>query len=349
MQTAASLKYYCLFNLILLYAGFLKKLTEQNATTQSFRFAKASAKNILSGIRSWVFFCSYFELDVKPASVQNLIWFLELNSLTSGYAHIKHLLRSVQFLHQATDVPFPTSSFDIDTTLQGLKRRLSSKPKQALPITPVELRRMFQHINISNLHDLAHWCSHLTAFYGMFRKANTVPPSADYDEKRVLKRKHFLITDDKVLIYVDFLKTIQFSNREYIIPVPKNDDPALDLHRHLTELFRRVKASPEAPAFSFGKSSFVTYTTFTSKLRSWLGQAGLNPEDFTGHSFRRGSATFLHRCGGTILQIRASGDWATDVFTRYLHLSLEEREEAQSLISEAISTTCNLTTMTDNL
>ena len=165
----------------------------------------------------------------------------------------------------------------------------------------------------------------------------------NYDENRVLKRKHFLIMEDKVLIYVDFSKTIQFSNREYVIPVPKNDDPALDLHRHLSELFRRVKVSQESPAFSFTKSSFVTYTTFTSMLRKWLDLSGLNPLDYTGHSFCKGSATFLHRCGGTILQIKASGDWATDVFTRYLHLSLEEREEAQSLISDAISSTWNLT------
>ena len=327
----------------LCFAGFLERLTEQNKSTQSFRFAKASAKNIISGIRTWAYFCSYFNLEYSPASIQNIIWFLELNSLTSGYAHIKHLLRSVQFLHQARDVPFPANSFEIETTLHGLKRRLSSKPKQALPITPVELRQMYQHVDTRKLSDLAHWCSHLATFYGMFRKNNTVPASAEFDENRTLKRKHFLITDDKVLIYVDFSKTIQFSNRDYIIPIPKNEDPALDLHRHLSELFRRVDVSLESPAFSFGRKSFVTYTTFTSFLRKWLSDAGLSPQDYTGHSFRRGSATFLHRCGGTILQIKASGDWASDVFTRYLYLSLEEREEAQSLISEAISTTRNLT------
>ena len=284
----------------------------------------------------------YFDLHITPATVQNLIWFMELNSLTSGYAHIKHLLRSVQYLHEATDTPFPTTSFDIETTLQGLKRRLASKPKQALPVTPVELRKMFQKIDIKKTADLAHWCSHLTAFYGMFRKSNTVPPSSDYDEGRVLKRKHFLITDDKVLVFVDFSKVIQFNNRDYIIPIPKNDDPALDLHRHLLELFRRVDTSPESPAFSYSKSSFVTYSSFTTKLKKWLQEAGLNPDEYTGHSFRRGSATFLHRCGGTILQIKASGDWATDTFTRYLHLSIEEREEAQTLIAEAISSTWGL-------
>ena len=154
-------------------SGYLDRLTEQNMSTQSFRFAKASAKNIISGIRSWAFFTIYFNLPVTPASVQTIIWFLELNSLTSGYAHIKHLLRSVQFLHESTEIPFPSKSFDIDTTLQGLKRRLSSKPKQALPITPVELSQMFQQLDTRNIHDLAHWCSHLTTFYGMFRKSNT--------------------------------------------------------------------------------------------------------------------------------------------------------------------------------
>ena len=108
----------------------------------------------------------------------------------------------------------------------------------------------------------------------MFRKSNTVPATSTYDEDRILKRKHFLITEDKVLIYVDFSKAIQFSNREYVIPVPRNDDPALDLHRHLSELFRRVDAAPESPAFTFGKNSFVTDTTFTSMLRKWLDLAG---------------------------------------------------------------------------
>ena len=340
--TTSNLEVFIAATLISL-AGYLDRLTEQNLSTQSFRFAKASARNIISGIRSWAYFCTYFDLKILPASVQHIIWFLELNSLTSGYAHIKHLLRSVHFLHEASDTPFPTNSFDVDTTLQGLKRRLLSKPKQALPITPVELRQMYQQLDTRKVHDLAHWCSHLTAFYGMFRKSNTVPPSADYDEDRVLKRKHFLITDDNVLIFVDFSKTIQFGNRDYVIPVPKNDDPALDLHRHLSDLFRRVEASQESPAFTFGKASFVTYTTFTSMLRKWLDQAGLKPLDYTGHSFRRGSATFLHRCGGTVLQIRASGDWATDVFTRYLHLSIEEREDAQLLIAKAISTTWGIT------
>ena len=131
---------------IFVFIGYLERLTKKNAATQSFRFARASAKNIVSGIRSWVYFCAYFDLEVTPASVQNIIWFMELN--------IKHLLRSVQFLHQATDTQFPTNSFDSETTLHGLKRRLSSKPKQALPITPVELRRMFQQLDFGESSSL---------------------------------------------------------------------------------------------------------------------------------------------------------------------------------------------------
>ena len=67
--------------------------------------------------------------------------------------------------------------------------------------------------------------------------------------------------------------------------------------------------------------------------------SSLCPQDFTGHSFRRGAATYLYRCGGSILQIKSSGDWATDTFTRYLNLSIEERQEAQALIAAAISST----------
>ena len=52
-------------------------------------------------------------------------------------------------------------------------------------------------------------------------------------------------------------------------------------------------------------------------------------------------ATYLHSLGATPLEIQASGDWQTMVFTGYLHLSLEDRWKSQQLIADAISLTEN--------
>ena len=137
-------------------------------------------------------------------------------------------------------------------------------------------------------------------------------------------------------LYIGFGKTNQFGGRDTIIPFPGNSDPALDPVRHLHSLLSNTDASPNQPAFSYG-SKFITYSIFTSRLKDLLKKAGLNPALYSGHSFRRGGATYLHECGGDSLMIQASGDWSSQCFTRYLYLSESERLKAQSLISRGIT------------
>ena len=102
-------------------------------------------------------------------------------------------------------------------------------------------------------------------------------------------------------------------------------DPTLDLYKHLNMLFSRVNVSENSPGFLYGPNKFITYKTFTSRLKSLLKKCGVDPTSYSGHSFRCGGATYLHSLGGTGLQIQASGDWSTLTFLRYLHLTLEDR------------------------
>ena len=138
-------------------------------------------------------------------------------------------------------------------------------------------------------------------------------------------------------MYIGFSKTNQFGRKDLVIPIPGNQDSALDPVRHLHTLFNRVAASPDAPAFSFSATSSINYNSFTRRLKSLLTMAGYNAELYSGHSFRRGGATFLYSCGGTALMVQASGDWASQCFTRYLHLSFSERLKSQFLISQGIT------------
>jgi integrase len=82
---------------------------------------------------------------------------------------------------------------------------------------------------------------------------------------------------------------------------------------------------------------FISYSSFTNILKKLLSATGYNPGLFSGHSFRRGGATFLYKLGASIMQIQVSGDWVSQYFARYLHVSEEERLHVQNLISAAIS------------
>ena len=258
---------------------------------------------------------------------------------TSGYSHLKHLLSSVKFLHEALDEPFPINSFMLDMTMQGLKRRLAKVPFQVLPITPAIMKRMFSHLNMSLLQDRALWCSYLLSFYRLLRKSSTVPKSADYNVNKVLVRRNILVdtANNMVYLYLGHGKTNNFCTRDVVIPIPGNSDPALDPVRHLQALFGSVSVSQDAPAFSFASGQFINYSSFTSRLKILLKKAGLDPALYSGHSFRRGGATFLHQCGGTALMIQASGDWSSQCFTRYIYLSEAERLHSQSLIARGIN------------
>ena len=267
--------------------------------------------------------------------------FMELMSKTCGYDHCKSILSSIKYLHGATNKDFPSSDFGLEETLQGLKRRKAGTPKRVLPINPVILRRMFHHLDTRKPADLALWCGFLISFYCLFRKANVCPRDSKFDPSCVLTRENIIFDEDEenVLIFVNFSKTNQFKRNFHVIPIPRNRDPALDLYTHLRNLFTLVRAPDTAPALSYTPSCFINHRMFTTKLKTLLTKSGLDPSIYSGHSFRRGGASYLYSIGGSTLMVQVLGDWASQVFTRYLLLSLDERLKAQHLISENINAT----------
>ena len=312
-------------------------LTSLIEITQGYRYAKGSAANIVSGIRQFLFFTAYFNLVPIPTSESSVVLFLEFMARTAGYKHIKHLLSCVCYLHNALNYSFTTYSFQIRSTLQGLKRRLAKVPFQVLPITPTILRHIFKLLDMNKLDDLALWCSFLCAFYGLLRKANTVPNPSQKDYQCLLRRHVKVdVSANMVYLYMGYSKTNNFGTRDVVIPIPGNSDPALDPVRHLTKLFSQVNAATDSPAFSYSKNRYITYSSFTSKLKNLLLRAGYSPELYSGHSFRRGGATFLYNCGGSTLIIQASGDWASHCFIKYLYLTEAQRLSAQILIRSGI-------------
>ena len=317
----------------------MEQLRLDNKKTQSFKYAKNSAANVVSAIRQYLYFTNYFQVQHIPASVDTLVCFLEFMARTSGYGHLKHLYSSVKFLHEALNFPFPENNFQLDTTIQGLKRRLANVPFQVLPLSPQVLRKMFQHINLNDPEDRALWASYLIALYCLLRKSNVVPESAKFDPRKVLVRRniHVDLANNMVYLYIGFGKTNQFGGRDTIIPIPGNSDPALDPVRNLHAALSLCDSGPNTPAFSYEPGRFITYNKFTHRLKELLKKSGFNADLFSGHSFRRGGATFLHACGGTALMVQSSGDWSSQCFTRYLYLSECERLKAQSLISRGIS------------
>ena len=95
------------------------------------------------------------------------------------------------------------------------------------------------------------------------------------------------------------------------------------------------------PAFVFkhhGRMRWLTKSQFINTFRSVLAAGGhSHAAFFTGHSFRRGGATYAFQAGipGELIQI--CGDWASDSYKRYLEFNMKSKLDLASQFSSYLS------------
>ena len=87
---------------------------------------------------------------------------------------------------------------------------------------------------------------------------------------------------------------------------------------------RRCNSPTCAPLFSYLAPCGwlpLSASLFQLKLSQCLATIKFNPAEYSGHSFRRGGATFTLECGFPVDIINAQGDWASNSYERYLNPS----------------------------
>ena len=312
-----------------------EELSIEARKSQANTYAKGTRRNLRSAMKTFILFCIKFGRPVCPTDRRTLMSFAQLMSLTVGYGHIKNIFSAIKLMHNALDQPFPEDDYQVDSTLKAIKRQLAGTPYQTLPITPEILEKLYIFVDIEDPEQLANWCSYLTGFRCLLRKSNLVPESmSKFNPDTGLSRSKIFIPQDKdvALVYLNWSKTNQFNNKEIVIPMVADPVMALDPVFHLKKLFTTCNLPDHLPAFSYvkkGRVMCVTYAKFTKDLRDLLDKSGFRAKSYSGHSFRRGGATYLYRLGADPLLIQASGDWASDCYQRYVFLSLDQRLTAQ--------------------
>ena len=80
-----------------------------------------------------------------------------------------------------------------------------------------------------------------------------------------------------------------------------------------------------------------TYSSFTTKLKSALENCGFAAEQYSGHSFRQGGATFAMKAGVPYNLIQAQGDWKSSAYERYLDKSFVYRLQTVATMAANIT------------
>ena len=157
------------------------------------------------------------------------------------------------------------------------------------------------------------------------------------DSESVLCRSDLSFYTWGMVISVRRSKTVQFSEREILIPVacvPNHELCAVHwVHRH----FQQTKVGTSEATFQFptpGGRGYrpLDYRTLQSTIKNFAGATGLDADSFSCHSLRRGRGgyTFLVLQVAPIDEIKVRGDWSSDCVYKYI---LSKRRRKVGILS----------------
>ena len=297
--------------------------------------------------RSYLLFTLAFQLPICPIDPHSLQLYAQFLSRSMSVDSIRNNLSAVKKLHlfRGSDI----SAFEhISTTdtLRGLQRLHGRPPNKKLPITPELLLRIHSVLDLTDTKHLALWCAFLIAFFTFSRRSNLTSPSFhDFDPSTHLCRADISIRASFLVVRQRCSKTNQFHQRVLELPVAAIPYSPLcpDVQAYST-LVSRVPAPPSAPAFTFRtkRPHFLTHSCLVAGLRSALQRAGFDPKSYSGHSFRRGGASWAFSSDVPAELIKLHGDWKSSAYLEYLEFSFEQKLSVTRTMSSRL---CNSSSM----
>ena len=134
-------------------------------------------------------------------------------------------------------------------------------------------------------------------------------------------------------------KNIKNRNGVHKVPLLHIQGSLLCPVKAYRNMCRLVPLNGKHPAFAL-KSITVTYQQFNQKLKKLVGAFGLNPDNFSTHSFFQGGATCAFWADVPEILIQLQGDWASDCYKKYLEMGLAEKIAVSLRLAKHIAKKC---------
>ena len=301
-------------------------MDKEIATYRSLTFADSTKRSYASHKRSYLSFCLAMGYPPVPVSQVNLARYSAFLARRLSPNSINKYLNIIRILHLELGFPDPLKeNWMLNTVLKGVARLKGLQIHRKLPISPSLLLGIRKRLNLGTLHDSVFWAICLVAFFAFFRKSNLLPPSnKTFDPTKHLCRRDITIFRGGIQVQVRWSKTIQFAERLLYVPLPDLGNHPLCPVRAVLHAFAFTRGAPlRGSAFVLptktGWTSFPP-SRFIKILRAHIKALGLKGGDYSGHSFRRGAASWALQNGlpGEIIKIL--GDWKSDTYLNYLSL-----------------------------
>ena len=310
---------------------------------RSHSFAASTSKTYSTQLTTYMKFCAEMNIKLVPLSQENLGRYIAFLSRRLCFNSVRQYLNIVRLVHLEANFNNPLeNNWYVTSILKGVRRVKGDSSVQKLPITLDILKQIFTTLNLHSSFDRTFWAACLVGFFSFFRKSNLfVQSHLLFDPSRNLCASDLSLTADGAIITVRWSKVIQFRERALHVPLPKIPNspfcPSTAL-LHLT--IDSPPCNRPIPLFRYswlGASNVpLTCSGFVCKLKECLSLIGLDTSKYSGHSFRRGGATFALQCGLPVDLIKVQGDWRSNACERYLEPSFDLRKQVANTMGSSV-------------
>ena len=289
--------------------------------------APATQRTYQSAKNRYINFCRTFQLLAIPATEQQLCRFSAFLA-ESNLMHnsIKYYLAAVRHLHITVGAvdPHISSMPRLQLVLKGIKHQQAKEQhmeQPRLPITPTILRKL-KDVWLSNpsLDNIMLWAAASLCFFGFLRAGETtVPSETAFDQGAHLTLSDVTVDSFKspkmLKIKIKASKTDPFRNGIDIYVGTTNSD-LCPVTAVLTYIVKRPLGN--GPLFKFINGRPLTRSLFVEHVRKALTLAGVNADNYAGHSFRSGAATTAAKQGLGDATIKMLGRWKSNAYQLYI-------------------------------
>jgi integrase len=199
--------------------------------------------------------------------------------------------------------------------------------RERLPITRDLLLRILTQLDTYTQEGATYHAAFCTAFAGFLRVGEFTWSAADlntvdFASWHVTRRSvQFAEDDSRVFLTLPASKTDPF-RIGITITIAAAPDAACPV-KSLRHLFERHPRPSYSPLFTLdGPDPAFTRTKVINRLRDLLLGLGI-PGNYSGHSFRRGAATWARSIGIPDADLQLLGRWKSDAYKRYIEVHPE--------------------------
>ena len=301
-------------------------------------YADSTLETKTAQLQKYSKFCTEFKDYLKPIPCKSKQVALYVSYLvkTLKYSSIKGYVSALSIYLQSIGEPaIDYNNYKVYAAMRGARRMLGDQPKQAAPILPHHILGICAHLT-GNPGHVTFRAAMLLSFRALLRKQHVTLSNAH------LLREDITIQDWGMMVRVSTSKTIQFKQKVLVIPVSRVPDERLCAVHWVERHLKQAPAPQKAPLFmNPGPAGLegLSYDTYQSTLRLMCKRAGLNPEDFSSHSMRRGGTTYLGMIGIPVQDIKVRGDWSSDCVLQYLKTPIDVLIQQDVMVAAMIART----------